>query len=90
MLQPRSRLVRGVGVKKLAAVSVIHTNSSRRSFALCHRSGSFTRHFRTTRSRTGGVKSCSVESGGGSRSRMAAITLPWLFPSNARFPVTIS
>ena len=71
--------------------SAIHVNSSRRSWAECHRSsGSFARHFFTTRSSIGGVTGWRFEIAGGSASRIAAIKLAWLPPSNALLPVTIS
>ena len=38
----------------------------------------------------GGVIGCTAESGGGSCSSTAAITLAWLSPPNARRPVSIS
>ena len=50
------------------------------------RSGSFATHRRSSRSSAGGATS-AIE--GGLRSRIAAIRLAWLLPSNAGFPVSI-
>ncbi len=61
------------------------------SLAACQRrSGSLARHFRTSRSRPGGVSGWSPLMGSGSRSRMAAITLACDSPANGRRPVAIS
>src|SRR5205807_2019048 len=69
----------------------IHFSSSRRSRADCQRSSaSFARQTRMARSSAGGVRGCELEIGGGSRSKIAAITLACVFPSNAFFPVAIS
>ena len=71
--------------------SAIHLSSSSRSPADCHRaSGSLARHFLMTRSSDDGVMGWRVDIAGGSRSRIAAIRLAWLCPSNERLPVTIS
>ena len=43
-----------------------------------------------TRSSDDGVNGWRVDIDGGSRSRIAAIRLAWLFSSNDRLPVTIS
>jgi hypothetical protein len=61
------------------------------SRADCQRSsGSFDKHFLTTRSSAGGVIGCSCAIGGGSVVKMAAIKLARLFPLNAGLPVAIS
>src|SRR5580704_12195758 len=71
--------------------SAIHFNSSQTSLAACQRfSGSLARHFFTTRSRAGGVMGWSDAIDGGSDSRILAITLAEVFPSNAFLPVAIS
>ena len=69
----------------------IHLSSSTKSRAVCQRaSGSFARHLFKTRWSDGGARGCSALIGAGSASKIAAITLDWLFPTNARRPVTIS
>ena len=79
------------GPGSLSVPSAIHLSSSSRSPADCHRaSGSLARHFLMTRSSDEGVIGCRVDIAGGSRSRIAAIRLAWLCPSNERLPVTIS
>src|SRR5882762_11881492 len=71
--------------------SAIQFNSLARSLALCQRSsGSFARHFLTTRASAGGVIGCKAAMGCGSEERMAAIKLARLFPANAGLPVAIS
>ena len=68
-----------------------HRSSSAMSLALCQRaSGSLARHFRTSRSRPGGVSGGSPLMGSGSLSRMAAIRLACESPANARRPAVIS
>jgi hypothetical protein len=81
------------GMAGWAAVdsALIHCSSLARSLALCQRSsGSFARHFFTTRSSAGGVKGWSCEMGGGSAVRIAAIRLARLVPEKAGLPVAIS
>ena len=74
-----------------AAPPAIQRNSRPRSRAVCQRSsGSLARHVATTRSSAAGASVSRVEIGGGSRSRIAAITLAWLRPSKAFSPVAIS
>src|SRR5258706_7499141 len=69
----------------------IHFNSRHRSLAVCQRlSGSFAKQVFTTRSSAGGVMDRSVDMGRGSEDIIAEITLAWLLPSNALFPVAIS
>ena len=71
--------------------SAIQFNSLARSLALCQRSsGSFARHFLTTRASAGGVIGCKAAMGCGSEERMAAIKLARVFPANAGLPVAIS
>ena len=71
--------------------SAIQFKSLARSLALCQRSsGSFARHFLTTRSRAGGVIGCKAAIAAGSAVRIAAIKLARLFPENAGLPVAIS
>ncbi len=66
----------------------IHSSSTFRSRALCHRfSGSFSRHRRRVRSNAGGATSATE---GARLSRIAPITLAGDDPSNARLPVSIS
>ena len=66
----------------------IHSNSSFKSRADCQRlSGSFARHFCSTRSSAAGATS-AIDGAG--RSIIAAITLAGDEPSNARLPVSIS
>src|SRR5271157_1605335 len=65
--------------------SAIASNWSLTSCALCHRSsGSFSRQVLTTVSSARGNIGRTTEIGAGLRSRIAAITLVVLFPSNAR------
>ena len=62
-----------------------------RSRADCQRSSGFLAgHVATTRSNMGGAKGRTLETGGGSRSRMAAIRLARLLASKALRPVAIS
>src|SRR5579859_1772721 len=91
----RSNLLRWTGTATIAPgrepCSAIQLNSLARSLALCQRpSGSFARHFLTSRSRAGGVMGCKAAIGCGSEERMAAIKLAWLLPANAGLPVVIS
>ena len=68
-----------------------HFNSSARSRAVCHRSSGFLARQQTIAwSNTADVIGLTEPIGTGSSSRIAAATLKWLFPSKARFPVTIS
>src|SRR5262245_12231743 len=70
------------------APSAIHSSSALRSDAFCHRrSGSLAKQRRSTRSKAGGA---TPASDGGSRSKIAAMTLAGDKPSNARLPVSIS
>ena len=74
-----------------AMVWAIHCNSSLRSAAVCQRaSASLARHLRTTRSSEAGVTGCSVESGGDSSLRIAAIRPAWLSARNGALPAMIS
>ena len=87
--ETRARRGTGAGVSALA--SRIHRNCVATSCALCHRSsGSLARQVRITRSSESGASGCTVEIGGGSRSRIEAIRLARLFASKARLPVVIS
>ena len=71
--------------------SAIHFNSKSTSCIDWRRSsGSLAMHCWISRSSAGGASGWIVEIGGGTRSKIAAITLAWLFPSNARLPVAIS
>src|SRR5271169_5018677 len=71
--------------------SEIHFRFVLRSRADCQRSsGSFSRQVLTTLSSARGNIGRTAEIGAGFRSRIAAITLVVLFPSNARLPVAIS
>ena len=81
----RSATATGVGECAIQASSRIT------SPAFCHRSSGFlARHLVTRWSSSGGASGWSWLIAGGSRSRMAAITLAALLPSNARLPVVIS
>ena len=71
--------------------SEIQFNSAAKSLALCQRSsGSFARHYLTTRSSSDGAIGCSCVIAGGSLVRIAAIKLARALPANAAFPVAIS
>src|SRR5215471_5480237 len=71
--------------------SETHFSSLAKSLALCHLSSTaFARHFLMACSKAGGVMGLIVVNGRGSFSRMAEATLSWLFPSKARWPVSIS
>src|SRR5712671_6967718 len=90
----RSRLLRwpakGAVEPGCEPPSAIHFSSSHTSLAACHLfSGSFAKHFFTTRSSTGRV-GWREEMGGGSVSRIFAIKLAWLLPSKAFLPVAVS
>ena len=85
--------VRGVPATAVApdvvafAPSAAQRRADPKSDAVCHRSsGFFARHLRTMESTSGGARLCTVVSGGGSRSRMAATRFVCVFPSNAFFP----
>src|SRR5689334_2302268 len=91
----RSRLLRRettvAGAPACEPASAIQESSLLTSCALCQRSsGSLARQVFTTRSRAGGVIGTTVEIGGGSRSRIAAIVLARLDPENAFRPEAIS
>src|ERR1700730_12103213 len=80
--------VAGAGTPSCDPPSAIHFNSSHTSLAACHLfSGSLDRHFLATRSSAGGVIGCSEAIDGGSTSRIFAITLAEVLPSNAFLPV---
>ena len=72
-------LISQIGMKKTDAI-----------VELTQGMNTFARHFFTTRSSIGGVTGWRIEIAGGSASRIAAIRLAWLLPSNAFLPVTIS
>src|SRR5262245_39504435 len=72
------------GAAVLAFNSTIHFKATVRSPADCHRSsGSLARHFPIKASRFGGVAGCHVETGIGSRSRIAPIKPTWLLAAKA-------
>src|SRR5215510_14442162 len=68
----------------------IHFNSLNKSPALCQRSsGFFARQVLTSRSSAGAASVCTLDSGVGSCSRIAAMSPAVLLPSNAFLPVSI-
>ena len=87
----RRRRAIGAGTPACEPDSPIHLSSLPRSAAFCQRSsGSFARHFFTTRSSAGGDIGCTVEIAGGSLDMIAVISDAWLAAENAFFPVAIS
>lgn len=78
-------------VSMSARPSAVRSNCNFTSCAVCQRSvGSFVRQPRTNQSRLAGATGRSSVIGRGSRSKIAAIKLARLLPSNARAPVIIS
>jgi hypothetical protein len=85
------RVATGVGTPACDPPSAIHFNCSWTSWTFWKRSsGSLARQVFTTRSSAGGDIGWMVETGGGSRSNTAAITLAVVLPPKARLPVAIS
>src|SRR5258708_4123914 len=73
------------------ALCVTHFSCSLTSWTVCTRSsGSFARQLFIVVSSAEGDKGCTLEIGGGSAARIAAIVEAVVLPSNARWPVTIS
>jgi hypothetical protein len=71
--------------------SALHFNSRARSRAVCQRSSGFLARQQTIAwSNAADVMGFTEAIAAGSFSRIAAATLTWVFPSKARFPVTIS
>ena len=85
-----TRSERRRGLSTTGTRATAHFSSSRRSWALCHRSaGSLARQRATRWSSSGGHSACRLDGAGGWNERMAAIKCAW-FPSNARCCVIIS
>ncbi len=87
----RRRVATGTGTPACEPASAIHFSSSSTSCIDWRRSsGSLARQVRTRRSSPGGDSGWTEAIGGGSRSRIEAIRLACVLPSNALRPVAIS